>query len=298
MPRSEPNWEWYRSFLHVLETGSLSAAGRAMGLTQPTVGRHVDSLEAALGLKLFTRAFDGFTPTDAAHELKPYAAGIAATAAAMRRVASGHGTGVRGTVRLSASEVIGVEVLPPILTALRNEHPALEIELVLSNQADDLLRREADIAVRMFRPEQEALVATRVGGIELGLHAHESYLAAHGVPKSLADLSRFSLIGFDQESAFIRRLQGKFKAFSRDALAFRANSDLAQLGAIRAGFGIGVCQSALAARDPRLVRVLHKPFSLTLDTWVAMHEDLRESARCAVTFAALAAGLRAYAEGA
>ncbi len=255
-------------------------------------------LEAALGLKLFTRSFDGFAPTDAAHELKPYAAGIAATAAAMRRVASGHGAGVRGTVRLSASEVIGVEVLPPILAALHNEHPELEIELVLSNQADDLLRREADIAVRMFRPEQAALVATRVGGIELGLHAHESYLASRGVPKSLADLSRFALIGFDQENAFIRRLQARFKAFSRDALAFRANSDLAQLGAIRAGFGIGVCQAALAARDPRLVRVLPNQFSVIMDTWVAMHEDLRESARCAVTFAALAAGLRAYAEGA
>ncbi|CAN7671492.1 LysR family transcriptional regulator [Cupriavidus necator] len=298
MPKREPDWEWYRAFLHVLETGSLSAAGRAMGLTQPTVGRHIDSLEAALGLKLFTRSFEGFAPTDAAHELKPYAAGIAATAAAMRRVASGHGAGVRGTVRLSASEVIGVEVLPPILAALHNEHPELEIELVLSNQADDLLRREADIAVRMFRPEQAALVATRVGGIELGLHAHESYLASRGVPKSLADLSRFALIGFDQENAFIRRLQARFKAFSRDALAFRANSDLAQLGAIRAGFGIGVCQSALAARDPRLVRVLSNQFSMTMDTWVAMHEDLRESARCAVTFAALAAGLRAYAEGA
>ncbi len=298
MPKREPDWEWYRAFLHVLETGSLSAAGRAMGLTQPTVGRHIDSLEAALGLKLFTRSFEGFAPTDAAHELKPYAAGIAATAAAMRRVASGHGAGVRGTVRLSASEVIGVEVLPPILAALHNEHPELEIELVLSNQADDLLRREADIAVRMFRPEQAALVATRVGGIELGLHAHESYLASRGVPKSLADLSRFALIGFDQENAFIRRLQARFKAFSRDALAFRANSDLAQLGAIGAGFGIGVCQSALAARDPRLVRVLSNQFSMTMDTWVAMHEDLRESARCAVTFAALAAGLRAYAEGA
>ncbi|MCY1253333.1 aminoethylphosphonate catabolism associated LysR family transcriptional regulator [compost metagenome] len=298
MPKREPDWEWYRAFLHVLETGSLSAAGRAMGLTQPTVGRHIDSLEAALGLKLFTRSFEGFAPTDAAHELKPYAAGIAATAAAMRRVASGHGAGVRGTVRLSASEVIGVEVLPPILAALHNEHPELEIELVLSNQADDLLRREADIAVRMFRPEQAALVATRVGGIELGLHAHESYLASRGVPKSLADLSRFALIGFDQENAFIRRLQARFKAFSRDALAFRADSDLAQLGAIRAGFGIGVCQSALAARDPRLVRVLSNQFSMTMDTWVAMHEDLRESARCAVTFAALAAGLRAYAEGA
>jgi DNA-binding transcriptional LysR family regulator len=295
---SEPKWEWYRSFLQVLESGSLSAAGRALGLTQPTLGRHIDSLEASLGLKLFIRSFDGFAPTDAAIDLKPYAAGIAATAAALRRAASGHGSGVRGTVRLTASEVIGVEVLPPILAALHAEHPELVIEMVLSNRADDLLHREADIAVRMFRPVQEALVIKRVGGIEVGLHAHERYLAARGVPTSMDALARHAVIGFDQENDFIRRFQEKVPAFSRDRFAFRANSDLAQLGAIRAGFGIGICQSALAARDKHLVRILPRHFSLTMDTWVAMHEDLRASERCAVTFAALAAGLAAYIKGA
>lgn len=294
MADSEPNWEWYRSFLQVLETGSLSAAGRAMGLTQPTVGRHIDSLETALGLKLFTRSFDGFAPTDAAQELRPYAAGIAATAAALRRAASSHGAGIRGTVRLTASEVIGVEVLPPILAALRGEHPELVIELMLSNRADDLLHREADIAVRMFQPAQEALVVRRVGGIELGLHAHKRYLAARGVPRSMDALAHHTLIGFDRENAFIRRFQEKFPAFSRERFAFRADSDLAQLGAIRAGIGIGICQSALAARDRQLVRVLRSQFSLTMETWIAMHEDLRASARCAATYAALAVGLAAY----
>ncbi|MFD1560556.1 LysR family transcriptional regulator [Paraburkholderia silviterrae] len=297
MSEIEPNWEWYRSFLQVLETGSLSAAGRSLGLTQPTVGRHIESLEAALGLKLFTRSFDGFSPTDAANELRPYAVGLAATSAALRRVASGHGAGVRGTVRVTASEVIGVEVLPPILTTLRNEHPELTIELVLSNKAEDLLLREADIAVRMFRPVQEALVAKRVGAIEVGLHAHERYLAQHGVPKSMNELARHTVIGFDQETAFIRSVQGKFKDFSRSRFAFRADSDLAQLGAIRAGFGVGACQAPLAARDPRLVRILANEFSFTMDTWVAMHEDLRGSARCAVTFAALASGLEGYILG-
>ncbi|SPA43206.1 LysR family transcriptional regulator [Cupriavidus taiwanensis] len=298
MADSEPNWEWYRSFLQVMETGSLSAAGRALGLTQPTVGRHIDNLEAALALTLFTRSFDGFAPTDAALELRPYAAGIAATAAALRRAASGHGAGVRGTVRVTASEVIGVEVLPPILAALHGEHPELVIELVLSNRADDLLHREADIAVRMFQPVQQALVARRIGRIELGLHAHKRYLAARGVPRSMEALSGHALIGFDQENAYIRRFQEKAPEFSRDRFAFRADSDLAQLAAIRAGLGIGVCQSALAARDKQLVRILHRQFSLTMDTWIAMHEDLRASARCAVTFAALAAGLSAYSKSA
>ncbi|TDG10724.1 LysR family transcriptional regulator [Paraburkholderia guartelaensis] len=297
MADKEPNWEWYRSFLQVLESGSLSAAARALGITQPTVGRHVESLEAALGLTLFTRSSDGFSPTEAANELRPYAVGLAMTSAALRRAASGHGSGVRGTVRLTASEVIGVEVLPPILAALRHEYPELRIELVLSNRADDLLRREADIAIRMFRPVQEALIAKRVGAIDVGLHAHERYLALHGVPKSMKELTRHSIIGFDHENAFIRSVQPRFAAYSRHNFAFRADSDLAQLAAIRAGFGIGGCQSPLAARDPKLVRVLRDEFSLSLDTWVAMHEDLRTSARCTVTFAALASGLSAYIQG-
>lgn len=294
---AEPSWEWYRSFLQVLDAGSLSAAARAMGLTQPTIGRHIDSLEAALSLKLFRRSFDGFAPTDAALELKPYAAGVAATAAALRRVASSHGAGVRGTVRITASEVVGVEVLPPILAGLRAEHPELIVELVLSNRVDDLLHREADIAVRMLRPAQDALVAKRIGGIELGLHATADYLAAHGTPRTLDELARHAMVGFDRENAFIRRFQDQFKMFSRAALAFRADSDLAQLAAIRAGFGIGVCQTALAARSPSLVRILRSKFSLTMDTWLAMHEDLRESPRCAATFAALAKGLAGYIKG-
>lgn len=298
MDEHEPNWDWYRTFLSVMETGSLSAAGRAMGLTQPTVGRHIDSLETALALKLFTRSFDGYAPTEAALELRPYAASVAATTAALRRVASSHGAGVRGTVRLTASEIIGVEVLPPILAALRGAHPELVIELVLSNQVDDLLQREADIAIRMVRPAQDALLAKRIGGIEVGLYAHRAYLAAAGTPASLAQLAGHALIAFDQENPFIRKMQERFPALARNALAFRADSYLAQLAAVRAGLGIGFCQVPLAAQDPALTRVLAADFNWTMETWIAMHEDLRASPRCAATFAALDAGLSAYIQGA
>jgi DNA-binding transcriptional LysR family regulator len=298
MADTEPNWEWYRSFVAVLEAGSLSAAGRALGMTQPTVGRHVDSLEAALGLTLFTRSFDGFAPTDAALELKPYAASLAATAAALRRVAGSQGDGVRGTVRLTASEVISIEVLPPLLAALREQHPALAIELVPSNKVENLLRREADIAVRMLRPTQDALVARRVGGIAVGLHAHRRYLDAHGTPATMDALAGHALVGWDTETAYVRQLQERHPGFRREDMAFRADSDVAQLAAIRAGMGIGFCQVGLAARDPSLVRVLKSRFTLTFDTWVAMHADLRSSPRCAVVFAALAQGLAAYAKGA
>ena len=165
---------------------------------------------------------------------------------------------------------------------------------MLSNKVDDLLHREADIAVRMLRPTQDALLAKHVGGIELGLHAHASYLLAHGVPQSIAKLASHSIIGFDHENAFIRKLQDQFPVFTRSALAFRTDSDLAQLAAIRSGFGIGVCQSALAAKDKTLTRILQAEFSLTVDTWIAMHEDLRASPRCSMTFKALVAGLSAY----
>jgi DNA-binding transcriptional LysR family regulator len=297
MADTEPNWEWYRSFVAVLDTGSLSAAGRALGMTQPTVGRHIDSLEAALQLKLFTRSFDGFAPTDAALELKPYAASLAATAAALRRVATSHGDGVRGTVRLTASEIVSSEVLPPILADLRDAHPELVIELVPSNKVENLLRRDADIAVRMVAPSQDALVARRVAAIEVGLHAHRRYLDRHGTPHTLDELARHALIGWDTETAYIRRFQERFPQISRERFAFRTDSDVTQLSAIRAGLGVGFCQARLAARDPGMVRLFKSAISLNLETWIAMHADLRDSPRCAVTFAALADGLAAYARG-
>ncbi|WP_232000387.1 LysR family transcriptional regulator [Pseudomonas asplenii] len=296
MIQREPSWEWYRTFLAVLETGSLSAAGRAMGISQPTAGRHIDGLESALALKLFTRSSDGFSPTSAAYEIAPYAVNLAAMSAALLRKASEGNSHVRGTVRLTVSEVIGVEVLPPILSTLRKQHPELVVELILSNQVDDLLRRDADIAVRMHRPSQNALIARQVGAIEVGLYAHRSYLETRASPNTLEDLVSHTLIGFDRESAFIRGFLKQFPIFARERLAFRADSDLAQLAAMRAGFGIVVCQSAVAARDSALIRVLPSAFSLHMDTWVAMHEDLRNSARCQVTFNAIAQGLREYSQ--
>jgi DNA-binding transcriptional LysR family regulator len=296
---TEPGWELYRSFLAVLQEGSLSAAARSLGLAQPTLGRHVEALERALGLALFTRSQLGYAPTDAALALQPAAQALAAAAAALRRVASAQGDGdaVRGTVRISASEVVGVEVLPPILAALRERHPALVIELSLSNRLEDLLKREADIAVRMQRPQQDVLVARRIGAITVGLHARDDYLERHGTPHTLDDLAGHALIGFDRETAFIRSVRRELGGLKRDDFALRADSDLAQLAAIRAGFGIGFCQVGLARRDPRLKRVLARRVSLPLDTWLAMHQDLRSTRRCRVAFDALAAGLQAYIAG-
>ena len=291
---SDIGWELYRSFLSVLIEGSLSGAARALGVAQPTVGRHVEALEKSLGLALFTRSQIGLMPTEAALSLRSYAETMQSTAAALERAAASQGTGVRGTVRVTASDVIGVEVLPPIIASLRDEHPDLVLELVLTDRMQDLLRREADIAVRMARPRQELLVARRVGQIELGLHAHRRYLSRYGTPTTIADLADHALIGFDQTTAFIRSAGKGLSGWRREAFAMRTDNNLAQLALIRCGAGIGVCQAAIARRDDSIVRLFPRHFSLQMETWITMHEDLRNSPRCRVAFDALIKGLQQY----
>ncbi|MBA4263945.1 MAG: LysR family transcriptional regulator [Comamonadaceae bacterium] len=287
-------WELYRSLLAVLEEGSMSGAARALGLTQPTVSRHITQLEASLGTTLFMRSQTGLQPTEAAVALRDGAEAMHSMAASLERSARSLGEGVRGTVRISASEVMGVEVLPPMLIALQAKHPELRVELVTSNAVQDLVRREVDIAVRMTPPKQEVLLATRVGDVEVGLHAHRSYLERHGQPASMADLAHHVLIGFDRETPFLRSAASKLPIFQRENFHWRCDSDLAQLALLRAGAGIGACQAAIARRDPNLVRVLPTKLSFNLTTWVAMHEGLRNSPRCRSVFDGLVKGLRGY----
>ena len=291
------DWDHYRTFLAVLDEGSLSGAGRILGLTQPTVGRHVEALEADLGAALFTRSAGGLAPTEIALALRPHAEAMAAAAEALVRTASGEAEALRGAVRITASYTVGAEVLPPILTTFHDAHPDVAFELNLSNRQEDLIRREADIAVRMTRPTQGALLAKRIGFVEVKLFAHKRYLAAHGVPKTLEDAANFG-IGFDRDIATARALEERQLPISRDVLAFRSDNDLAQLAALRAGFGVGGCQVPLAARDPNLVPVLEDAFRFDMDMWVAMHEDLKSSRRMRLMFDWLVEGLTAYVRSA
>lgn len=293
MARNEPGWELYRSFLAVVREGSLSAAARALGMTQPSLGRHVRQLEENLGVALFIRSPQGLTPTDLGEELATHAQSMLAASAALRRAASGSNHDVRGVVRITCSEVIGAEVLPPILADFRRLQPGISIELSLSNQNEDLLRKDADIAVRMVRPVQAALVARHIGNISLGLYAHRRYLKAHGRPRTLADLMQHTTIGFDRETPALRAVLGKLP-FGREDFALRSDSDLAQLAAIRAGYGIGACQRQIAQRDRNLIAVLPEAFKFDLDTWLVMHEDLKASRRTRLLFDHLAEALLAY----
>jgi DNA-binding transcriptional LysR family regulator len=287
------SWDHYRTLLAVLDEGSLSGAARALGLTQPTVGRHVEALEGEFGAPLFTRSASGLAPTETALALRPHAETMAAAAEALARAASGEAEGVRGVIRIAAADIVGVEVLPPILTGFHELHPEVAIELTLSNRQEDLLRREADIAVRMLRPTQSALVAKRVGSARIGLYAHRRFLEKHGVPKTLKEAGLIG-IGPDRDIQTLKALQERQLHVTRDTLGFRSDNDLALLAALRAGFGVGGCHVGIASRNPDLVPVMEDVFRYEYEVWVAMHEDLKSSRRMRLMFDWLVEGLGAY----
>ncbi|RDL45303.1 LysR family transcriptional regulator [Marinomonas piezotolerans] len=286
------NWTLYHSFLAVMEHGSLSGAARATGSTQPTIGRHISELEKALDVSLFVRTQTGFVATDIAHELLPQAQQMASMAASIIRLAQRAGDAISGTVRISASEVVGVEILPAVLAKLRQAYPQLVVELVISDAPHDLLYREADIALRMFRPTQQALITRRLGQLELGFFAHRRYLEQHPEPQTIADLSQHTLIGFDTLSDYIRNRVDKmpFK-IDRHVFQYRSDNSLAQLAMLRAGVGIGACQAALVADDPDIISVLPGQLDLSLEMWLTMHEDLKRSRVCKAVFDFLGAEL-------
>jgi DNA-binding transcriptional LysR family regulator len=288
-----PDWDSYRSLLAVLDEGSLSGAARALGLTQPTIGRHIEAIEAALKRPLFLRSQRGLTPTETAQALRPYAEALRANAEALVRAASRSEGDIEGAVRITASEVIAAEVLPHILADHAERHPRLSFDVEGSNRNADLLSRAADIAVRMARPQQQNLLAVRVGKVELGLHAAPGYIARRGLLATLKDIGGHRMSGFDRETPYIRGFLQSQSLPERSAFAYRTDNDLASIGAIRAGFGIGICQCGIARREG-WVRLLPQVVSLTLETWIVMHEDLKANPACRATFDALADGMRAY----
>lgn len=294
MTSSDVPWELWRSFLALIRFSSLSAAARALGLTQPTLGRHLDELEARLGAPLFTRSPQGLKPTETALSLAPIAEAMASAAEAMARAATDRPGEIAGAVRITASEVIGAEVLPPILAELADRHPGLAFDLNLTNQTEDLLRRDADIAVRMVRPTQSALLAKKLGETWLGLYAHRRYLGNRPPPKTLEDCAEFRLIGFDRNPTPVKAVNDAGLQVTREIFSLRMDNDLGHLAAIRAGYGLGVCQIGLARRDPELIRVAEDAFSAPLEVWLVMHEDLRASPRIRAVFDHLAEGLGAY----
>jgi len=297
MTRRDPHWDELRTFLEVIRDGSLSGASRRLGVAQPTVGRHIDALESALGVALFARSPRGLTPTEAAMALAPHVEAMAAASAALSRAAAGEASVDRGVVRVTASEIIGCEVLPAIFASFKAKAPGVAVELAITNRNEDLSRRDADIAVRMIRPTQSALVARRIGETRIGLFAHRDYLERFGTPTTFAELATHRLIGYDRDERSLRALGAFTAGLTKESFGFRCDSDFAQLAALRTGVGIGGAQENIARRHPDLLRLLAREVSIGLEIWLVMHEDVKGTPRTRALFEHLATGLADYVNG-
>ena len=273
--RPDFDWALVRSFLAVLEAGSLSGAARRLGAQQPTLGRHVAELEAQLGTALFERTGRGLVPTAAARAIADAALRMEEGAAQLAGTLAGRSLATTGTVRITTSEVAAVYLLPPLLAELQAAEPGIELELVASNQITNLLRREADIAVRMVRPAQGSLVARKVGEVGIGAYAHERYLARAGTPREPAQLLDHRLIGYDTEDTLLRGFAQMGFKVGRERFALRTDSHVAYARLLAEGAGIGFIAHYCAAQLPGLVRVLPALAIAPLPCWLAVHREIR-----------------------
>src|SRR5688572_9713016 len=291
---SEPDWALWKSFEAVVRAGSLSAAARSLGISQPTVGRHIEELETALGVDLFERTLSGLRPNDAALRLyEPVAAAQRSFAEALMR-AQGVQPSLGGTVRVTASHMVSNYVLPEIVAKVRKTHPEIALELVPSDSTENLSLREADIAIRMFRPTQLELVSKKLGEIPIVAAAHRRYLEKRGTPRSVADLANYDLLGFDRSDAILRAAKGMGFELRREDFVVRSDGQTLLWELMRAGLGIGFAQAQLVERTRGMRVVLSGLAVPPMEVWLTSHRELFTDHRIRAVYDALAVGLSAF----
>lgn len=292
MNSSDPlDWSLIRSLLAVAEAGSLSAAARDLGLSQPTLGRQVQAAEAALGVAIFRRHPRGLELTEAGAALLEPAREMKVAAAKLSLLAAGRETRLSGTVRISASMVTAHYTLPPILARLRADEPEIEIELHASDASDNLLWREADIAVRMYRPDQPDLIARHLGNSRLGVFAAQGYLDRRGVPKTVEDMMRHDWVGLDRADLMLVGFRQLGQPVDRHFFRTRCDDQAANWALVRAGAGLGITQVAVARAAPGMVQVVPDLPLPALPVWLTAAEALRHTPRLRRVWDALAEGL-------
>lgn len=286
------DWTLLRSFLAVAEAGSLSAAAIRIETTQPTLSRHIRELEAVLGIRLFTRSARGLDPTEAALGLIEDARAMGAAAEALTRKAEGRSQQLAGTVRITAAAIVANLILPPLLLSLRDAEPRIQIEVVASDLTQNLLRRDADIAIRMIDPTQNALVARKLGEAPIGLFGTRTYFARHGRIETIEDLRKHDLIGFDRDDGIVKAYAANGYSLTREDFPLRCDDQMLYWNLLLAGAGVGFAQTLVARRFPELEQIdvdLHVP---PMPVWLVMHEEVRTNARIRRVADFLASALR------
>ncbi|RQO80954.1 LysR family transcriptional regulator [Acidovorax sp. FJL06] len=283
------DWSLVQSFLAALDQGSLLGAARVLKASQPTIGRHIAELESQLGVVLFERTGRGLLPTATALRLAESARAMEAGAHQLARSVSGAEAGVSGTVRITASQPVACMLLPPVLARMREVLPEVQVELVASNEVTNLLRREADIALRMVRPSQASLVAKRIGVVTLCACAHRDYLRRKGTPQQPPDLLLHELVGNDRHEDIVQGFAAMGYPVERQHFAFRTDDLMAYWAAVRAGLGIGFVGHYMARTDPGVVPVLPMLPLPELPIWLTVHREIRTSRKIRAVYDFLAA---------
>jgi DNA-binding transcriptional LysR family regulator len=285
------DWALMRSFLAVIERGSLLAAARQIRVSQPTLSRHVAELERQLDTVLFERTGRGLVATSAARSIADHARAMADNAEAIGRTLTGQSKQLTGSVRITASQTVATYLLPPLLARFRERETGIAIDIIASNAVSNLLRREADIAVRMVRPTQSSLVARHVGEVQIRAYARKDYLRRRGVPGKPGEMMRHDLIGLDRDESIIRAFAALGHRIDRNSFVIRSDDHLVLWQALCAGLGIGFAATWLADRKPSLERVLPDLPMPRLPVWLTVHREIRSSARIRTLYDFLAEGI-------
>ncbi|MCF6301682.1 MAG: LysR family transcriptional regulator [Devosiaceae bacterium] len=294
MNRASPDWTLWRSFAAVIDHCSLSAAARHLDLSQPTLGRHIQALETSLNTPLFTRTLKGLEPNSSAMRLFEQVKVAQGALNEATLLAEGTTTKLEGSVRITASTITSHYILPGLLRKIRDQFPAIELELVPSDSAENLLMRESDIAVRMFRPTQLELIARKLGESPITCCAHQSYLERHGTPGEITELFDHDLVGFDRSDLLTSGAKSMGFNLARKDFALRTDSQTAIWELLRAGLGLGFAQHELVKATPGMVSLLPQLKVPPLQIWLTTHKELFTSRKIRVIYDLLADLLSNY----
>lgn len=270
------DWDDLKTLIACADEGSLSGAAAMMGISQPTLGRKIDALEASLGVQLFTRSPRGMALTVTGQHMLAHAREVEAAAARLSMAAAGRGEAVKGVVRITASAVLATYRLPPILARIVQAEPGVEIELVVSDATDNLHLREADIAIRMYRPEQLGLIARKITDIETGLFASHGYLSKHGMP-TVETIGSHRMVGYDRNPIMRNFVKDSGMSTPKAFFPLRTDDQVVNWRIALAGGGIGVTQREVGLTEPLMVPVLPDIEMPSLPVWLTVHEELRTS---------------------
>ena len=282
------DWNQLRAFLETAETGSLSAAARKLGQSQPTLSRQVAALELALGVTLFERVGKTMALTTTGQELLGHARVMGAAAHELGLAATGRSEEVEGVVSVATSDAVAAYLMPKILLQIREAAPGIQVEVVASDGFSDLLRREADIAIRHVRPEQPELIGRLVRHSSACFYASESWVREHGLPRTAEEAVQHDFIGMDRAGHYLQHMRSKGLQLSSANFRSYADNSVTYWEMVRQGLGIGAIMEEIARETPGMVRVLEDVSPFQLPIWLVTHRELRTARRIRIVFDLLA----------